>query len=113
MRTPLRHEVLNHVFLVIALVKKVLVVVQRRDRDLARQIRRAMNGVNLNVSEGFGTQAGNARVRFESARGSLYETEAGIQAARAWGYVTEAEVAEVLRELSSLGARVYGLSKKN
>ena len=81
MRTPLRHEILSHVFLVIALVKKVLAVVVRRDRDLARQIRRAMNGVSLNVSEGFGTQAGNSRVRFESARGSLYESEAGIQAA--------------------------------
>ena len=72
-----------------------------------------MNGVSLNVSEGFGTQAGNARVRFESARGSLYETEAGIQAACAWGYVSDADVAEALRELESLGARIYGLSKSH
>ena len=112
MGIPLRHEVLVHVLVVIRLVRPILVVVARSDRDLASQIRRATSSIGNNVAEGFGTQQGNARVRFETARGSLYEMEAGLQMAAAWGYVADAEIAEALVEIRSLGAHIYGLSKK-
>ena len=112
MRTPLRHKILVHVLKVIRLVRAIIVVVARNDRDLASQIRRATSSIGLNVSEAFGAQAGNSRVRFETARGSLYEMEAGLLMSAAWGYVTDDDVAEALVEIRSLGARIYGLSKK-
>ena len=56
---------------VIRLVRAIVVVVARHDRDLASQIRRATSSIGHNVSEAFGAQAGNSRVRFETARGSL------------------------------------------
>ena len=112
MRIPLRHEVLVHVLNVIRLVRPTIAVVGRVDRDLASQIRRATSSIGLNVSEAFGAQAGNSRVRFETARGSLYEMEAGLLMAEAWGYVAEADIARALTEIRSLGARIYGLSKK-
>jgi hypothetical protein len=40
MRTPLRKEILDHVFHVIALVRPIVESIGRRDRDLASQVRR-------------------------------------------------------------------------
>jgi four helix bundle protein len=112
MRPPLRQEILNHTFQVIQLVRPVVEAVARRDRDLASQIRRAMSGVGLNLAEGFGTAAGNARLRFETARGSLYEAQAGIGVAVAWGFVSQEDAAPVLQALDGLGARIFGLSRR-
>jgi four helix bundle protein len=81
MHIPLRQLAIEHVCQTIERVRPLVVVVARRDRDLASQIRRALSSVALNVAEGFGSEAGNARLRFESARGSLYETEAGVRVA--------------------------------
>lgn len=50
----------------------------------------------LNVAEGFGNAAGNARLRFESAGGSRYEAQAGLRVAIAWGYVTTQDCAVAL-----------------
>lgn len=69
---------------VVALCRPLVDVVARRDRDLGSQLRRAASSVALNLAEGFGSTAGNSRLRFESARGSLYETQAGIRVAIAW-----------------------------
>jgi len=89
MHTPLRYEVLEHVLSVVALSRPLVAAIQRKDRDLASQVRRALSSVGLNVAEGFGTASGNARLRFETARGSLYEAQAGIRIAIAWGYFSE------------------------
>ena len=96
---------------VVRLVAPVVAVVGRRDRELGCQIRRAMTSVGLNVAEGFGTQCGNARLRFSTARGSLYEVHAGLSIAVAWGYVTGDEVAPVHAALDHLGGRIYGLER--
>ena len=66
----------------------------------------------LNTAEAFGSAAGNARLRFESARGSLYEAQAGLRVGVAWGYVPAEECAPVLEALDRLGARVFGLSRR-
>jgi four helix bundle protein len=121
MHTPLRYEVLEHVLLVVTLSRPLVAAIQRKDRDaeewskdhdLASQVRRALNGVGLNVAEGFGTALGNARLRFETARGSLYEAQAGIRIAIAWGYFSEEYAAPALRAMDELGGRVYGLSQR-
>ena len=94
------------------MVRPVVAVVGRRDRELGSQIRRAMTSVGLNVAEGFGTQMGNSRLRFSTARGSLYEVHAGLSMAVAWGYVTADEIAPVHAALDHLGGRIYGLERR-
>jgi four helix bundle protein len=112
MRLLLRQEILNQTFETIQLVRPIVESVARRDRDLSSQIRRAMSSVGLNLAEGFGTAAGNARLRFETARGSLYEAQAGIGLAVAWGFVAQNNAAPALEAMDKLGGRIFGLSRR-
>jgi hypothetical protein len=59
-----------------------------------------------------GALASNSRLRFESALGSLYEAQAGIRLAVAWGYIAEAATDELLASMPRLGGRIYGLVRK-
>lgn len=104
MNTPFRFQVLQHVTALISLARPLVEAIHRADRDLASQIRRALSSTGLN-------DAGHARLRFRTARGSLYEAEAGIRIAIAWAHITEEQAQATLQMLDSLGARVYGLSK--
>ncbi len=97
---------------VVALCRPIVEAVQRRDRDLASQLRRAISSVTLNLAEGFGAARGNSRLRFETALGSLNEAQAGIQVALAWGYVSNAAATEALGAMSRLGGRVAGLVRR-
>jgi len=112
MHIPLRQQILEQVLQLIELARPLVVSVSRRDRDLASQIRRALSSVALNLSEGFGSQAGNGRLRFESARGSLYEAQAGIRVAIAWGYLSAPDAVPALEALDRLGGRVFGLTRR-
>src|SRR5690349_16835782 len=79
-------------------MKKPLEVIAKRDRDLAKQIRRAVTSVPLNLGEGSGRYGADARYHYRVARGSCVETTAGLDTAVALGYVDEASLAR-LREL--------------
>ncbi len=65
----------------------VLTEVAKHDGDLARQGRRAVLSVLLNVKEGMGSDKGNRKARYFNALGSARETEAVLDGARAMGYV--------------------------
>src|SRR5512139_600319 len=65
--------------------------IEARDRDLARQLRRAASSVALNIAEGERQRAGNRRARFETAIGSANECIACLDVARALGYVAKNE----------------------
>jgi four helix bundle protein len=112
MRTHAHQEVVAHAVRVIELARPIVEAVTRRDRDLASQLRRALSSVPLNLAEGFGTEGGNARLRFETTRGSLYEARAGILVAVAWGYVSEEGARPVLDAIDALGGRVFGLARR-
>ena len=112
MHSPLRQQLLDQVLYIIQHARPLVEAVARRDRDLGSQIRRALSSVGLNLSEGFGSAAGNARLRFQSARGSLYEAQAGLRVAVAWGYLSARDCAPVLEAIDRLGARVFGLSRR-
>ncbi len=112
MHDPIRQQLLDQTLYAIELARPLVEAVQRRDRDLASQVRRALSSVALNIAEGFGTAAGNARLRFETARGSLYEAQAGLRVAIAWGHIGAPEAAATLAALDRLGGRVYGLSRR-
>jgi four helix bundle protein len=74
-----------------------LVRIETKDRDLARQMRRAASSVVLNIAEGSGSTGGTRRERYRNALGSAREVAACIDVARAWRY---AEVrADGLREV--------------
>jgi four helix bundle protein len=81
---------------VIGMLKPVLVQIEKHDRDLARQLRRAAASVALNVSEGSGSRAGTRGERYCNALGSARETGACLDVAEAFGYV--ARVNPVLRD---------------
>jgi hypothetical protein len=68
--------------------------------------------IALNAAKAQGNAGGNARVRFESARGSLSEAQAGVRVALTEGYVTQTAAAPVLESMHSLGGRVFGLCRR-
>jgi four helix bundle protein len=112
MHTPLRQQLLEQILTAITLARPLVEATARRDRDLGSQLRRALSSVALNVAEGFGSQAGNARLRFESARGSLYESQAALRVAGAWGYVEQPRMKATLDALDRIAKRLYGLSRR-
>jgi four helix bundle protein len=65
------------------LLRPVLAAIERRDGDLARQLRRAASSVALNVGEGMGSRAGHRRERYGTALGSARETVACLDVAQA------------------------------
>jgi four helix bundle protein len=79
----------------VRLLRPLVERIQRKDRNLADQLKRAATSVVLNLAEGAHTQGGNRRLRFETARGSSNEARAALSVACAWGYVSDAEAAEV------------------
>jgi len=104
--------VVEHSLQVVALSRPLVEAVQRRDRDLASQLRRAISSIALNLSEGFGAGAGNARLRFESALGLLNEAKTAIRVAAAWGYFSSQSAQATLDELNVLGGRIVGLVRR-
>ena len=68
-------------------MRPLLEQIERRDSDLARQMRRAFSSVALNLAEGAGVRGGMRRARYETALGSMREVLACVDVARAMGYV--------------------------
>jgi four helix bundle protein len=112
MHNPKSSSILEHSLEVVELSRSLVEAIQRRDRDLASQLRRAISSVALNLAEGFGCTSGSARARFETARGSLNEAQAGIRVAVAWRYSPQAAANEVLESMHLLGGRVFGLCRR-
>ena len=102
-------RVYEEVLAVVREMRDVLVEVERRDADLARQMRRAAASVALNIAEANGSRGGNRRVRFSTALGSMRETLAGLQVAGAFGYVEVAE--ELPRKIDRICAALYSLAR--
>ena len=69
------------------MLRPVIAEIERHDRDLARQLRRACASVALNLSEGCGSHGGTRRERYRNALGSARETGACLDVAAALGYV--------------------------
>jgi four helix bundle protein len=73
---------------VTSLLRPIIDRIERNDRDLAKQMRRALASVALNTSEGAGSQGRNRRARYFNALGSQKETRACLDVATALGYIT-------------------------
>jgi four helix bundle protein len=68
-------------------MRPVLARIESKDRDLGRQMRRALTSVILNTGEGMGSSGGTRRERYRNALGLARETRAGLDAAEALGYI--------------------------
>lgn len=79
----------------VGLLRPVCECIQRRDKSLADQLRRAASSVVLNLAEAAYNNAGHRRSRLESARGSANEVRAALQLAVAWGIVTQEQAAPI------------------
>jgi len=112
MDTTLRQQLLDQVISIIQRARPLIEAIERKDQDLSKQLRRSLNSTGLNVSEAFGVKAGNARQSFCRALGELYESQASLQLAAAWGYINDEPAQAVVADLGALGGRLYGLSRR-
>lgn len=71
----------------IRLTAPLIAAIERWDGDLARQLRRAIASVALNLAEGSYSQGKNRRARYFNARGSAREALACLEVAGAFGYL--------------------------
>ena len=82
----------------------------RHDADLARQMKRALCSVPLNLAEAHQSLGGNARARYHTALGSMRETKACIDVARALGYVAPLD-AKIDDRIDHVSATLYRLAR--
>ena len=68
-------------------MRPVVLAIAKHDQDLARQLRKALTSIPLNIAEGAWRRGGNSRVRFETAMGSANEVASIMQTADAMGYI--------------------------
>jgi four helix bundle protein len=86
--------------------------IREQDAKLADQLRRAAQSVVLNIAEGRGNDAGNARLRFATACGSAKEVRAALGVASDWGYVEPRVVEPLDLRLDRVCAITWCLSRK-
>ena len=89
----------------------VVATIRERDAKLADQLRRAAQSVVLNIAEGRGNDAGNARLRFATACGSAKEVRAALHVASDWGYIEAQRAAHLDRRLDRVCAITWSLSR--
>src|SRR5262245_31530666 len=93
----------------IGMLREVVFVFEKRDPDLARQLRRAAASVALNIAEANGSRGRNRGARFHSALGSMRETLACVRVGQAFGYV--GAQTEIARRIDRICAALYALAR--
>ena len=91
-------------------LEESMAVLERRDPDLARQLRRAAASVPLNVSEG-NRRRGKDRIHlWRVAAGSADEVVAALRVAEVFGYVQAAGTARSLALCDRVLAMLWRLT---
>ena len=84
-------------------LRELVPVIERSDRDLADQLRRAASSVVLNLAEGQRSAKGNKQRHYAIAHGSANEVKAALEVACGWGWLDQARVPrELLDRLLAL-----------
>ena len=81
----------------------------RHDSDLARQLRRSMSSVPLNIAEGMYSRGKNRGARLTDAMASARETMACLEVADAAGYLDAASISQPLKQLDHLVAALWNM----
>lgn len=68
-------------------LRPVFAVIDRKDRDLGRQLRRCSASVGLNLAEGMYSRGRNRAAKYHVALGSAREALACLELAEAFGYI--------------------------
>jgi four helix bundle protein len=97
---------------VIRSLRSFVAALQRVDRDLADQVRRAASSAALNTAEG-GSRAGkDAAHFFRIAAGSCAETRAALAVASGWGLLDAGPLAELDQLLDRQAALLHRLANR-
>jgi four helix bundle protein len=93
---------------VLRMLRPVIAQIEKHDRDLGNQLRRASSSVPLNMAEASGSSGGTRTVRYRTALGSARETGACLDVDVALGYVesVDATLARRLDEVRAVLAKV-------
>ena len=93
---------------VIRLLRPSVESLSRVDPDLARQMRRALASITLNIAEGSYARGRNRHALYQVALGSAKETRACLDVASSFGYLAEVDE-RALADLGSICAVLYSL----
>ena len=105
-------QVQNVALDMIRCIQPLMEHIARRDKDLARQIRRSASSVALNIAEAKHSDPGNRRARFHTAAGSASEALVALKVASAWQYIAETQAVEALELLDRILAMLYRLKTR-
>jgi len=103
-------ELLDVAYEAIARLRVVVRTVERSDRDLARQIRRAASSIALNIGEAREREQRDRVHLIRIAHGSASEVRVALQVALAWGFLDLETVAPIDALLDRVGAMCWRLS---
>ncbi|HEX2877246.1 MAG TPA: four helix bundle protein [Polyangiaceae bacterium] len=83
--------------------------IEVRDRDLARQLRRAGASIALNLGEGMYSRGQNRNARYHTALGSAREVLSCLEVASVFGYLEEdAQLSDQLNRIVGTLVRLVG-----
>ncbi len=103
-------EVLEVAVQMVGALRETLIVLERRDPDLARQVRRAAASVALNIGEGR-RRTGKDRIHlWRVAAGSADEVASALRVAEAFGYLEGGGVAASLALCDRVLAMLWRLT---
>ncbi len=88
---------------VIRQLRPVMAVIDRKDRDLGRQLRRCSASVGQNLAEGMYSRGRNRAAKYHVALGSAREMWACLELAEAFGYTAPLD-----REMRAVFNRIIG-----
>jgi four helix bundle protein len=94
----------------VASVVKLSRRIQEHDPDLARQLKRAVVSVPLNMQEGLYSRGGNRVARFHDAMGSAKETMAGLDVSVAAEYLPPEAVVDDLERIDHIVATLWNMA---
>jgi four helix bundle protein len=94
----------------VASVVKLSRKVQQHDPDLARQMKKSVVSVPLNMQEGLYSKAGNRIARFHDAMGSAKETMAQLDVSVAADYLTPESVVDDLERIDHIVATLWKMA---
>jgi four helix bundle protein len=95
---------------IIETLAPLVALVQRQDRELASQLRRAASSIALNIAEAEYSDPGNKRARLFTAAGSANESRSAVRVAIAWRYVSRDRAESVLGQLDQIIAVLWRLT---